>query len=53
MIPGWMEALRLMQVGAKWELFIPSDLAYGKKGAGKIIGPNKTLIFEIELIGIH
>ena len=52
-IPGWTEALQLMREGAKWEFFVPSDLAYGKKGAGKIIGPDKTLIFEIELIGIH
>jgi FKBP-type peptidyl-prolyl cis-trans isomerase FklB len=52
-IPGWTEALQLMKEGAKWELFVPSELAYGEEGAGKIIGPGKTLIFEIELIGIH
>ena len=52
-IAGWTEALQLMQVGAKWELFIPPDLAYGERGAGREIGPNSTLIFEIELLGIQ
>ena len=52
-IAGWTEALQLMQVGAKWELFIPPDLAYGERGAGREIGPHSTLIFEIELIGIQ
>ena len=51
-IQGWQEALQLMKVGAKWELYIPSDLAYGTRGAGADIGPNETLIFEIELINI-
>jgi FKBP-type peptidyl-prolyl cis-trans isomerase FklB len=51
-IPGWTEALQLMKEGAKWQLFIPSNLAYGEKGAGKVIGPNAALIFEIELISI-
>ncbi|MEC4677071.1 MAG: FKBP-type peptidyl-prolyl cis-trans isomerase [Nitrospirota bacterium] len=51
-IPGWTEALQLMKEGAKWQLFIPSSLAYGKRGAGSKIGPDKTLIFEIELISI-
>jgi len=51
-IPGWTEALQLMKEGAKWQIFIPSDLAYKEKGAGNIIGPNATLIFDIELVSI-
>jgi FKBP-type peptidyl-prolyl cis-trans isomerase FklB len=52
-IRGWSEALQLMQEGSKWQLFIPSNLAYGEKGAGNIIGPNAALIFEVELISIQ
>ena len=51
-IPGWVEALQLMQVGAKWRLYIPSDLAYGPRGAGGAIGPSSTLIFDVELLQI-
>lgn len=51
-IPGWIEALKMMAVGAKWRLFIPFDLAYGEQGAGGMIGPNATLIFDVELLEI-
>lgn len=51
-IKGWTEALQLMKVGSKWQLFIPSELAYGARGAGANIGPNQTLIFDIELLEI-
>ena len=52
-IKGWTEALQLMPVGSKWQLFVPPDLAYGPRGAGADIGPNSTLIFEVELISIQ
>ncbi|HET9408204.1 MAG TPA: FKBP-type peptidyl-prolyl cis-trans isomerase [Candidatus Sulfotelmatobacter sp.] len=52
-IKGWTEALQLMPVGSKWQLFIPSDLAYADRGAGQDIGPGATLIFEVELVSIQ
>lgn len=52
-IPGWTEALQLMPVGSKWELYIPASLAYGDRQVGNVIGPNSTLIFEVELKGIE
>lgn len=52
LIPGFVEALKMMPVGAKWEIVLPSDLAYGANGAGAKIGPNQVLIFELELLDI-
>jgi FKBP-type peptidyl-prolyl cis-trans isomerase len=52
-IPGWQEALQLMKVGDKWQLYVPSKLAYRDQGAGPKIGPNSTLIFDVELLGIE
>jgi FKBP-type peptidyl-prolyl cis-trans isomerase len=52
-IPGFREAVKLMSAGAKWQLFIPAELAYGERGAGNAIEPNATLIFELELISIQ
>jgi len=51
-IPGWTEALQLMPVGSKWKIYLPSNLAYGERGAGADIGPNSALIFEVELLEI-
>lgn len=51
-IPGWTEALQKMKEGAKWELYLPSELAYGPQGTGGIIGPSATLIFEVELLKV-
>jgi FKBP-type peptidyl-prolyl cis-trans isomerase FklB len=51
-IQGWVEALQMMREGSKWQLFIPSDLAYGMQGAGDVIEPDSTLIFEVELLKI-
>ncbi len=53
MFPGWEEALKLMKEGAKWRLFIPPDLAFGERGAGTLIGPNATLIIEVELVSVQ
>lgn len=52
-IAGWSEALKLMPAGSKWQIFVPSHLGYGEKGAGKLIGPNATLIYDIELIAVN
>jgi FKBP-type peptidyl-prolyl cis-trans isomerase FklB len=52
-IPGWTEALQLMKEGAKWQLVLPPELAYGDKGAGPRIGPNATLVFEVELLEVQ
>lgn len=51
-IQGWVEALQLMSVGSKWRLFIPPELGYGEQGAGGVIGPNSTLVFDVELLEI-
>ena len=52
-IAGWSEALKLMPAGSKWQIYVPSHLAYGEKGAGRIIGPNATLIYDIELLAVN
>ena len=53
LIQGWTEALQLMQVGDKWMLYIPPELAYGDRGAGNLIGPGETLVFEVELLSVR
>ena len=53
LIQGWTEALQLMQVGDKWMLYIPPELAYGNRGSGNLIGPDETLVFEVELLGVR
>lgn len=51
-IPGWTEALQMMKVGSKWQLFLPSAIAYGERGSGRGIGPNAALVFEVELLSV-
>jgi len=51
-IAGWVEALQMMKAGSKWRLYIPSHIAYGAQGAGNVIGPNATLIFDVELLKV-
>jgi len=53
LIPGWSEAIQLMTEGARWEVFIPSELAYGEQGASEFVGPHEVLIFEMELIDVE
>jgi FKBP-type peptidyl-prolyl cis-trans isomerase FklB len=52
-IPGWTEALQLMKEGDKWQLFIPAKLAYGERSPSPKIGPNSTLVFDVELIKVE
>jgi FKBP-type peptidyl-prolyl cis-trans isomerase len=52
LIPGWKEAVKLMPEGSKWQIFIPSQLGYGERGVGSDIGPNETLLFEVELLAV-
>ena len=52
-IPGWVQALKLMKVGSTWELYIPANLAYGEQGAPPVIGPNETLIFTVTLLAVN
>jgi FKBP-type peptidyl-prolyl cis-trans isomerase FklB len=52
LIPGWQEAMKLMPAGSTWKIFVPSQLAYAERGVGRDIGPNETLIFEVELLAV-
>ncbi|MHB8770474.1 MAG: FKBP-type peptidyl-prolyl cis-trans isomerase N-terminal domain-containing protein [Syntrophales bacterium] len=52
LIPGWAEAVKLMPLGSKWQLFIPPELAYGERGSARHVGPNTTIVLELELLGI-
>ena len=52
-IPAWVEALQMMKPGAEWRIYCPSNIAYGPNGAGGMIGPNETLIFDIQLISVN
>jgi FKBP-type peptidyl-prolyl cis-trans isomerase FklB len=52
LIPGWKQALNVMPVGSKWQVVIPSQLAYGERGVGNDIGPNEVLVFDLELLAI-
>lgn len=52
LMPGWREAIRLMPTGSRWQLFVPSGLAYGERGSGMLIGPNATLVLDVELIAV-
>lgn len=53
LIEGWSEALQMMSEGAKWELYIPSEIAYGEEGSGNYVGPNAVLVFEVELLNVN
>jgi FKBP-type peptidyl-prolyl cis-trans isomerase FklB len=52
-MPGWREALQLMPAGSRWEIVVPASLAYGERGAGRVIGPNQALKFDLEVLEVH